>query len=60
MENIGFKPVPIQTDMQKIEASVKKQLDMIMKKKGVVSEKVETEAKDVIDKAALYNNEENH
>lgn len=24
MENIGFKPVPIQTDMQKIEESVKK------------------------------------
>ena len=35
MENIGFKPVPINSDMQKIEASVKKQLDMILKKKGV-------------------------
>jgi hypothetical protein len=58
MENIGFKPVPIQTDMQKIEASVKKQLEMIMKKKGAITDQLESEAKDVIDKEALYRNDE--
>lgn len=58
MENIGYKPVPIQTDMHKIEVSVKKQLDMIMKKKGVVIDKIQTEAKDVVDKAALYSTDE--
>lgn len=52
MENIGYKPVPIQTDMQKIEESVKKQLDQIMQRKGI--NLVDTEAKDVIDKKALY------
>lgn len=53
MENIGFKPVPIQSDMRKIEQSVQKQMQMIQKKKGVSAE--DTEAKDVIDKDALYN-----
>ena len=53
MENIGFKPVPIQSDMRKIEMSVQKQMAMIQKKKGVSA--VDTEAKDVIDKDALYN-----
>jgi hypothetical protein len=36
MENIGYKPVPINSDMGKIEASVKKQTDLILKKKGIV------------------------
>ena len=58
MENIGYRPVPINSDMSKIEASVKKQTDLILKKKGMLDEKLETEAKDVIDKAALYKNEE--
>lgn len=35
MENIGYKPVPVQTDMQKIEESVKKQQKMILEKKGI-------------------------
>lgn len=35
MENIGFKPAPIQTDMQKIEQSVKKQREAILDRKGI-------------------------
>ena len=58
MELIQFKPVPIQTDMKKIEASVKKQMEMIISKKKKDIQAVDTEAKDVIDKEALYNNSE--
>ena len=45
MENIGFKPVPIQTDMQKIEESVKKQQEVILKKKGITKEEFEAQNK---------------
>lgn len=54
MEMVGYKPEPIESDMTRIEDSVKKQLELIVKKKAKENSDVNTDAKDVIDKEALY------